>query len=340
MQNPMSLEMSSKILVVKPSALGDVVHSLPFLNALKTRYPKAEIHWVVARGIHEILQDHPMIDRLWVIDKNRWKRPGNMAETCREICRLAGKLRREDFDVTVDLQGLLRSGIITFLAGSRHRIGFKEAREGSRVFYTHTVQGGRDIHAVERYLRMAATLDCDVSEVRHPFPPLPDPQTLVPAMPEDYFVIAPAAGSPVKRWAPERFGELALRLSMTAFIVAGEVDSECAERVATASGDRAISLAGRLSLKGLAALIAGARFVVCNDTGPMHIAAAVGVPVFAVFGPTSAAKTGPYGDIHTVVRSDLECSPCYRRKLCKDWRCMDAVTVDRVLALIQDSGWN
>ena len=175
MQNPMSLEMSSKILVVKPSAFGDVVHSLPFLNALKTRYPRAEIHWVVARGIHEILEDHPMIDRLWVIDKNRWKRPGNMAGTCREIRRLAGKLRQENFDVTVDLQGLLRSGIITLLAGSRHRIRFKEAREGSRLFYTHAVEGGRDIHAVERYLRVAATLDCDVSEVRHPFPPLPDP---------------------------------------------------------------------------------------------------------------------------------------------------------------------
>lgn len=339
MQKRMSLNASKKILVVKPSAFGDVVHSLPFLNALRSRYPKAEIHWVVAKGIHEILEDHPMIDRLWIIDKNRWKRTGNMGETVREIRRLARELRREEFDVTVDLQGLLRSGIISFTAGSRYRIGFKEAREGSRLFYTRTVEGGRDIHAVERYLRVAATLDCDVSEVRHPFPPLPDPRTLVSSLPEDYFVIAPAAGSPVKRWAPQRFGELASRLSLDAFVVAGEADSELAEQVVTASGHRAVSLAGRLSLKGLAALIGQARFIVCNDTGPMHIAAALGVPVFAVFGPTNPARTGPFGGIHTTVRGDLECSPCYRRRICSDWRCMDAVTVDMVMALIKDSGW-
>lgn len=340
MHGRISLDDSGKILVVKPSAFGDVVHSLPFLNALRSRYSKAQIHWVVAKGIHEILEDHPMIDRLWVIDKNRWKRPRNMAGTFLEIRRLARELRREKYDVTVDLQGLLRSGIISFLAGSRCRIGFKEAREGSRLFYTHAVEGGRDIHAVERYLGVAATLDCDVSDVRHPFPPLPDPRTLISSLPEDYFVIAPAAGSPVKRWAPQRFGELASRLSLAAFVVAGEADSKLVEQVVTASGHKAVSLAGRLSLKGLAALIGQARFVVCNDTGPMHIAAALGVPVFAVFGPTSPIRTGPYGHIHTVVRGDLDCSPCYRRKPCQDWRCMDTVTVDRVLASIKDSGWN
>ncbi len=339
MQNPISLKDSSNILVVKPSAFGDVVHSLPFLHALRTRYPQAEIHWVVAKGIHEILEDHPMINKLWVFDKNRWKRPGNLGETLREIRRLARGLRLEKFDVVVDLQGLLRSGIISALAGSSRRIGFKEAREGSRFFYTQTVEGGTNIHAVERYLRVASTLDCDISQVRHPFPPLPDPRTLVPSLPGDYVVFAPAAGSPVKRWPPERFGELASRLSLGAFVVAGGADWELAEKVVAASRGKAVSLAGRLTLKGLAALISQARFVVCNDTGPMHIAAALGVPVIAVFGPTNPVRTGPYGDIHTVVREDLACSPCYRRKVCEDWRCMEAVTVDRLLALIGDSGW-
>jgi lipopolysaccharide heptosyltransferase I len=327
----------SRILIVKPSALGDVIHSLPFLNALKVRYPLAEIHWVIARGIHEIIQDHPLIHRLWIIDKNSWKKPAHAGATLAEIRRLARAWHEESFDMVVDLQGLLRSGVMSALTGSKIRLGFRESREGSSLFYSHRVTGGRDIHAVDRYLKMAAFLGCDILDIRHPFPPLPPAAGLIPVREAHYAVMAPAAGTQVKRWPPARFGELASKLSLPSLIIGGESDTALAQAVVDASRGAAESLAGRLTLKELAAVIKGSQFMVCNDTGPMHMAAALGVPVFALFGPTNPARTGPYGKIHTVIRAGVPCSPCYRRKPCKDWRCMTAIGVDDVLESIHDS---
>ena len=159
-----------KILIVKPSSLGDVVHSLPFLNAIRKRYPEAEIHWVIFKGFEGLLEGHPMIHKLWVVDKDSWTKFNRAKDTISEIKSLLRDLKEERFDLVVDLQGLLRSGIITAATGAPVRIGFKEAREGSRVFYTDKVPGGRDIHAVDRYLKIAEFLGCDISEVCFPFP--------------------------------------------------------------------------------------------------------------------------------------------------------------------------
>ncbi|GLI32637.1 lipopolysaccharide heptosyltransferase I [Desulforhabdus amnigena] len=326
----------AKILIVKPSALGDIVHSLPFLNAVRERFPKAEIHWVVARGLHGILEDHPMIHRLWIIDKDQWKRLSRIGETFSQLRHLFSAIRRERFDMVVDLQGLFRSGIISYATGAKRRIGFKEAREGSPLFYTHRICGGRDIHAVERYMKIAAFLGCNTARLRFPLPPFPTRIPLMDSLPEDYIVLAPSAGTRVKRWPPERFGELAARLPFTSVIVAGKADVPLAERVLAASAGKAISLAGKTSMKELLAVIQKAKFVVSNDTGPMHIAAALEVPVFAIFGPTNPLRTGPYGAIHTIIREDLSCSPCYRRKECADVQCMKNLTLERVLGIIDE----
>jgi heptosyltransferase-1 len=160
-----------KTLIVKPSSLGDIVHSLPFLNALKKCFPEAEIDWVIAQGFEGILEGHPMIRRLWVIKKDAWKKIRNVRDTIQEIKLLFRELKREKYDLVIDLQGLLRSGIITSATASPVRIGFKEAREGSRVFYTHTVEGGKNIHAVDRYLNIIQYLGCDISDISFPFPP-------------------------------------------------------------------------------------------------------------------------------------------------------------------------
>ena len=157
-----------KILIVKPSSLGDVVHSLPFLNAMKTCFPEAEIHWVIAKGLEGLLDGNPMIERLWVINKDAWKKIDNAKNTVTEIRNLFKGLKKEKFDLVIDLQGLLRSGIITKSTGAPVRIGFQEAREGSRFFYTHKVKGGKDIHAVDRYLKIASVLGCDVSVSHSP----------------------------------------------------------------------------------------------------------------------------------------------------------------------------
>ncbi|MGD0883492.1 MAG: lipopolysaccharide heptosyltransferase II [Thermodesulfovibrionales bacterium] len=328
-----------KILIIKPSSLGDIIHSLPVLNAIKRSFADAEIHWVVAKGFEGILESHPLIKRMWVVNKDEWKEIAKVKDSLLEFRRLFRDLKAERFDYAIDLQGLLRSGIIAEASGAPVRVGFKEAREGSTFFYTHTVIGGEDIHAVDRYLKIAAFLGCDTSEVRFPFPPAG--RTLAAEVPfagfscGNYAVMTPGARGPAKRWPARRFGELASTLPIKTLVVGSKGDVSLAEEVVGASKGKAISLTGKTDLKGLTEIIQCARFMVCNDTGPMHIAAALGVHVFALFGPTNSLRTGPYGSNHTIVKKDMPCAPCYK-KSCKTIACMDMIKTEEVSKLITE----
>lgn len=326
-----------KILIIKPSALGDIVHSLPFLAAVHKRYPDAEIHWVVAKGLHTFLEGHPMIDRLWIMDKDGWKKIGRFHQILPEINAFRKGLREEHFDISIDLSGLLRSGLITWAAGAKYRLGFSDSDEGSPLFYTHKIEGGDQIHAIDRYLKLARLLDCDTSQVTYPFPPLPAVSELLASLPAEFCIMAPSAGKEANRWPAERFGQLAARLPLPSVVVSSPADSHIVEDVVAASNGKAINLAGRTGLKELVSLIAKSRFFICNDTGPMHIAAALGIPVFALFGPANPVRTGPYGKLHTIIRESLPCSPCYAQKPCTkyNWRCMNDLTVEKVLKVIQ-----
>jgi lipopolysaccharide heptosyltransferase I len=327
-----------KILVIKPSSLGDVVHSLPFLNALRDSFPKAEIHWIIAKGLEGLLEGHPMINKLWIINKDNWKRIKAVRTTIKELRSLFKSLKAERYDIVIDLQGLLRSGILAKASGAPVRIGFKEAREGSRMFYTHTVKAGKDVHAVDRYLEMAKFLGCDTSEVKFPFP-LSFTSQLSPLsfqLPDKYAVIVPGARWETKRWHPERFGQLASMMHVKSIVVGGESDADIADIVARNSCSNAVSIVGRTSLKELIEVMRNASFVVTNDSGPMHIAAALNVPVFAIFGPTNPLRTGPYGKPHVIIRKELECSPCYRKK-CKGIKCMELIEAKEVADIIRQN---
>lgn len=328
-------ESYKRILIIKPSSLGDIVHSLPVLDVLYKCFPGTEIHWLVAKGFENILEGHPMLKKLWVIHKDEWKKMTNVQGTFSELRRLFKELKAERFDLVIDLQGLFRSGLITKATGAHVRVGFKDAREGSTVFYTHKAEGGRDIHAVDRYLKLAAFLGCGTDEVKFTFPP--GNKSLLQKLPVygDYAVMAPGARGPAKRWPPRRFGRVASLLPMKTLVIGGKGDRMLADEVVKASRGNAISIAGKTDLKELLEVIRGARFMVCNDTGPMHIAAALEVPVFALFGPTNPVRTGPYGKGHTVIRRDISCSPCYR-KICNNAKCLDMIKAEEVAALIAD----
>ncbi|MBU4184914.1 MAG: glycosyltransferase family 9 protein [Proteobacteria bacterium] len=325
-----------KILIIKPSSLGDIVHSLPFLDAVKRRFPEAQIHWVVARGLHTFLEDHPLIDRLWIFDKDRWKRFCNLKNTIREIAGFFWAVKSQNFDVSVDLSGLLRSGLIIMASGARYKLGFKESDEGSPLFYTHKIVGGVEIHAIDRYLKIAAFMGCDSDSIRYPFAPFPENPAICRNLPSEYIVMAPSAGKDANRWPSDRFGQLAAKLPLPVVVISSSADVPIAQHVLSYSEGNAISIAGQTTLKELIAVIRKARFFISNDTGPMHIAAACEVPVFAIFGPANPIRTGPYGAIHTVIQEDLDCAPCYRRKACDDWKCMNNLTVDKVFNTIRD----
>lgn len=326
---------TKKILIIKPSSLGDIVHSLPVLDALYRCFPGAEIHWLVAEGLEGILEEHPMLRKLWIIRKDEWKRITKLHTTISELRKLFRNLRAEKFDYAIDLQGLLRSGIIAKATGAPVRIGFEEAREGSTVFYTHKVTGGNDIHAVDRYLKVPHFLGCRKTEVRFPLPPFRSIalDQLLPS--GEYAVMVPGARKPVNRWPASRFGELASRLPLKTVVVGSRGDKDLTEEVVKASGGKAVSVAGKTGLKELISVIKHARFMVSNDTGPMHIAAALKVPVFALFGPANPVRTGPYGRGHRVIRKEISCAPCYKRS-CKTARCMDMIKVDEVAEVISD----
>lgn len=323
-----------RVLVVKPSSLGDVVHSLPFLAALKQTYPEAEVHWVIATSLMGLLEGHPLITRLWPVDKDSWKRPVRAWQTARELCSLFKGLKDQKFDLTVDLQGLLRSGVIAKASASVVRVGFSEAREGSGLFYTDKVSGGTDVHAVTRNLKIAKALGCDITN--SPTFPLPvgqrpDGFTLAEG---DYAVFAPGARWQTKRWPVESFGALARELDLKCVVVGTGADREMAGRIVAASGGRAMSLAGETGLKGLVEVIRGAAYMVSTDTGPMHLAAALGVPVVALFGPTDPVRTGPFGTGHCIVTAGEGCAPCFL-KTCDELKCMQNITVEMVLDAVQ-----
>lgn len=325
-----------KILIIKPSSLGDIVHSLPFLNAIRERFPKAEIHWVIAKGFEDLLTGHPMVKKIWVINKDMWKKLTQITSSFNEIRNLLRELRKEKYDIVIDLQGLLRSGVITGATGSPVRIGFEEAREGSRFFYTCKVEGGKGIHAVDRYLKIAEFLGCNITEVCFPLPLYANSSLVVHnSLPsEDYAVMVPGARWKTKKWPPEKFGELASLLPIRTVIIGGKGDKGIVKEILAFSSGKTVSLVGETDLKGLIEVVRRSLFMISNDSGPMHIAAGLGIPVFAIFGPTDPMRTGPYGRSHAIIREDLLCSPCFKKK-CDDMKCMESLSVEKVYEIIR-----
>jgi lipopolysaccharide heptosyltransferase I len=327
-----------KILIIKPSAFGDIIHSLPFLSAVKKQFPHARVDWVVAEGLHTFLQGHPMIHTLWVIKKDRWKEWSRLARTVKEIMLLRKNLGRTGYDVAIDLSGLFRSGMITWFSKAPVRLGFKESDEGSPFFYTHKIHGSMNIHAIDRYLEIARFMGCAADTIDYPLAPYDPTPDILQHLPKKFVVMAPSAGKPANQWPAEKFGELASRLSLPCVIIASASEAGIAETVVAHSRGNAMSIAGKTRLKELIPVIRRAAFFVCNDTGPMHLAAALDIPVFAIFGPANPVRTGPYGDIHTVIRLDLACAPCYAKNPCTryDFRCMKDLSVDRVHDIIRE----
>ncbi len=321
----------SRILIVKPSSMGDVVHALPVLNALKTSYPYVEIDWVIAKGLEGLLLGHRMINDLIVINKDDWKALKNIAFTGKEIARLFERLKGGRYDIAIDLQGLLRSALITVSTGASVRIGFSDAREGSPIFYNHTVKGGSDIHAVDRYMKIAYALGCSKSPINFPFPefnPGTSARDLVSKM-GTFYVLIPGARWQTKKWLPESFAALIDMLDHRSVLIGGVSDKSAGSQIAALSGDKAVDAIGDTSIQDMIYIISNCRAVITNDTGPMHIAAALGKPVVALFGPTNPMRTGPYGTNNIVIKSSLDCAPCYKKSCSKD-SCMNNISVQEV----------
>jgi lipopolysaccharide heptosyltransferase I len=340
------MQIPESILIIKMSAIGDVVHTLPFLEILRENFPKARIDWLMEEEASQIIEGHPALDRVIVSRRKQWQRGILKGGTCRRVMREAWEFLKEvrarRYDLVIDLQGLFRSGLLTGISRGRRKIGMTGAREGAWIFLNERpVPVDHDEHAIDRYLRMARYLECRTGPCKAIIPVFESDRERVRGLlgrelREDRPLVAlnPVARWETKLWLPDRFAVLADRLarelSCTVAFTGSAHDRETIELISGMMESRPLNLAGRTGLKELAFLYSLCALLVTTDTGPMHIAAAMGCPVVALFGPTAPWRTGPYGNEHRIVRVEMDCSPCLRKR-CDEPACMQQITVEMVL---------
>ena len=329
--------MSQRVLIVKLSSLGDVLHALPAVQALRAAMPNATLGWAVEKAHAPLLRGQTFIDELIVWDRG----------TARGFARFIARLRINRWDLAIDMQGLFRSGLVTWLSGARRRIGALPSRELASLFYNEHVRlTTMDRHAVDRLLEFVGHLGADVANLRQdrPYvdgrPPADTSRSpeLFPLRPstEDLaqvdawcvehgfdvtrdrlVVLNPHCRRPANVWPLARFIELARRLLASGIRVAvtvGGVARDLCDAMSRELGPQLWRADGRFSLLGSAALFARSKVLVTGDTGPMHIAAAVGTRIVALLGATAPVRTGPYAADAVVIHKRLPCSPCLAKQ--------------------------
>jgi len=337
-----------KILLIKLSAVGDVVHTIPVLNKLRRRYPGAQLDWLVTPAIAELLQHHPAITSIIQFEREAWSKPWRLAPFT-SYARLATELRRAAYDLVIDMHGQFRTAALTLATGAPARIGFDRprarvwdasprkfpeqarkhawqgAREGSWLAYTHHIPVPTlDLHAVDRYLNVGSILGLDQEPADFSFPIPQSASSRVDSLLRQYgtdrahlAIIAPSTIWETKHWGSDKFAKVAAHFMAKGFAVvligSQRERAVCEEVAALAPG--AVDFAGMTSLTELAALILRSAICITNDSGPMHLAVALDRPVISIFGPTDSIWIGPYRRPNAVLHADLQCSPCYLRRL-------------------------
>jgi heptosyltransferase-1/heptosyltransferase-2 len=336
------------ILLIKMSSLGDILHTLPFAAALRKRYPEARITWLVHPQFAGFVPDPPVIDEVLYFDKVRFKSM-SLSEKVKYFCEMRSLLHSKHFDLVIDMQGLFKSAVLAAISGCDERIGYAELREGSSLV-SRTISGThRHDHVIERYLDVARYLGAQVDsldDVEFPLPDLTKETASVQAKLREmgwdggaYVVVVPGARWWTKEWPVEHYVELVGRIVADgSFVVlaGGPDDAVKGQRIAAACADgRVLDLTGQTSLRELAALIKECSFYISADTGPLHFASALKKPLVAMYGPTKADRTGPYGSKNsTVLLSPASCAGCLKKQ-CKDWHCMYDITPDAVYKIYQ-----
>ncbi len=331
-----------RIGLIKPSALGDIVHTLPVLTALRRRFPSAHITWVVNRSYEPLLQGHPHLDATLPFDRGAVRR--GFWSGFRTFTGFLGTLRRQRFDLVLDLQGLFRTGLMAAASGAKRRVGLGTAREGATWFYTDCVPvpDFHATHAVDRYRLVAEALGaCGPWDAQVPLRAdacLWADDVLL-KLPRPWIAVGPGSRWLTKRWPPEHFAELARRalerFGGSVILVGTPDEVPLSAEVRHRLVGPALDLTGKTSLAQLAALLARVEVMTANDTGPLHLAAALGRPVVAPYTCTKVARTGPYGPNGFAVESAVWCQGSYLKR-CPRMECMAELTPDRLWPLLRE----
>jgi lipopolysaccharide heptosyltransferase II len=328
-----------KIFVLKPSSLGDVVQALPVARLLKRHFPAAEIHWWLNRDLVPLLEHDPDIRRVIPFDRKRWGTPVGWPSALTSI----RDLRRERYDWVIDLQSLARSGIVAWLAQGGMTVGLDDRREGAPAFYDVAVpRASHRTHAVDWYLDVLRHLGVPVDWNFDWLPRNAEAATVVeslwPSQGERWVALQPGARWLNKRWPAESFAGLARQLleydpSLRVAVLGGAADRPLGAQIAETAGGRCLDLTGQLSLPGMVEWLRRCALLVTNDTGPMHVAVALGRPVLGLFGPTEPTRTGPYGQLAHVLRVEhLACAPCMKSTCAnaEPLACLKGLSVEQV----------
>ncbi len=340
-----------KILIIKLSSIGDVLHALPFLEVMKQCWPDSAIDWLVEEEASQVILGHLAINRVIISGRKRWQKdilnPLKFIKASSDAIIFFKDIRLSSYDVVVDLQGLFRSGILSAIARGKRKIGMSGSREGASFFLNEPpVPVDYEQHAIDRYLKVASYLGCGIKNFKGEIPVFEQDKKLADNLLESHIedkniiAVNPMAKWKTKLWEADKFSELASMLyrdlQCSIIFTGSKQDFPVIEDIInkTDSKDGITNLAGRTSLKELAYLYSKCSVLVCTDTGPMHIAAAMGCKVVALFGPTAPLRTGPYGNGHEVIRSGMDCSPCFKKE-CGNTICMKNITVNEVYDAIK-----
>jgi len=327
-----------KILILKPSSLGDVIHALPVLRLLKLHLPQSEIFWWLDINLIPLLEGDPDLSGILPFQRKRWAAPSGWTE----IVASLHAMREKKFDWAIDLQGLARSAIFTWLSNAGLSIGLDNPREGAR----EGARGAYDLiaprspvgtHAVDRYLSVLPMLDVPV---RRNFEWLPVRSAAAASVNEKWnpgsapwIIFLPGARWDNKRWPAQNFIELVNLLrrnpELKVAILGSREDFELGRAIAAANPGCCLNLAGQTSMSEMIEWIRLSRLVITNDTGPMHVAAALAKPVVAIFGPTDPRSTGPYRQSENVLQdAKLPCVPCMKSTCvyAEPLACLHAIT--------------
>ena len=338
-----------RLLIVKLGSIGDIVHTLPALAAIRRALPDSEISWVVERRSSEILKDNPILDRLIEVDTKALRRGLMSGETLRAPRQQLRLLRASAFDLALDFQGLLKSSLAARLSRAQRVYGFARdaLREPASRFLVHqTVAIPSGLHVIRKNLTLvkeAMNISVPDEPADFEFPiainRAHELEAEEAAGNSRYVILNPGGGWPTKLWSVDKFGALAdqlwNRFQLRSLVTYGPGEAGLAAEVLSASASgkaRAVCL----SLKGFFALAKGAQVYIGGDTGPTHLAVAARTPVVGLFGPTEWWRNGsPYPDDICIERTDIDCRVDCHRRACSKWICMD-IDVERVLHAVTD----
>ena len=334
------------ILIIKLSAIGDVIHTLPSLAALRQLYPDAHITWVVEEVAADLIKNHPYLDAVLVSRRKRWSKDlcrGRFRQPLEQIRSFIKALRQRHYDLVIDFHGLFKSSIIVFLSRGKRKLGYNSMQELSGLFLNEKITEDMNKHAIDRYLDFPRYLGAKINRTQFVLPPNNEALVKVQNLLRKYnledqkfIAINSVALWETKLWSNEKFAYLGdlINDKLQIKVVFTGSEEKPIEGITSLMTTESINLGGQTSLPELACLYKKAKMVISTDSGPMHLAAAVGTPVIALFGPTDPARTGPYGSGHTVIRAALPCSPCYFKK-CSTKKCMEDISIEQVFAAVE-----